>query len=287
MAITYFRNLPGRDANWGQGNDRTLRRSWLALTDTRYTSEALILPEAILVFGAPVPFLTVHPDDPFYLCKRLMAKQEKKSPLHWIIDAEYDTKPWGDEEEEKPPLDRRAKIRWRTNKYQKAVEEDRDGEAILNSAGYYFDPPPMKDLSRWIVTVSKNVSIVPTDILDYPDCVNDAAWSIGGVTAEINAAKIMEIDISDLQKEQDQEFYVFTYSVEFDKDLWKGKYLNQGFYDADGERVLDNGTPEKPVVYPWPLDDSGFKIDDPTPATATFSEYDIYQEMDFGILPVT
>jgi len=282
--IVYFRNLPGREADWGKGNDRILRRSWLALTDTRYTSEALVLAEAITLHGAPIPFFSTHPDDVFYLCKRLKAKQETDSPLHWIIDAEYDTKPWDDDDEDKPPLDRRAKIEWSTVKYQKAVEKDRDGEAILNSAGFYFDPPPLKDVSRWSVTVSKNLPAVPTFILNLPDKLNAFTWVIQGIPVEPNAAKIMSVHVSDLQKEQDQEFYVFTYTVEFDRDHWKGVYLNQGFYDADGERIKDQS--DKPVAFPWPLDDSGFKIDDPNPDNATFSEYNIYEEIDFSILPV-
>lgn len=288
MAITYLRNLPGREADFGKGDDRTLRRGWLVLTDTRYTSEAAILADAVTFSGGgvPIPYLSFHPNDATFLCKRLKAKQDRKSPLHWMLDADYDTKPWEDDDDDEPPLGRRAKIRWRTNKYQKAVEKDRDDDAILNSAGFYFDPPPLKDLSRWVVTVSKNVAAVPTDILVYPDALNDATWTIQGINVEPNAAKIMEIDISDLQKEQDQEFYVFTYTVEFDKDLWKGIYLNQGFYDTDGERIPDNGTPAKPCASPWPLDADGHKIDDPTPANATFEEYDIYDEMDFSILPV-
>lgn len=287
MTITYIRNLPGRETERGLPNDSTLRRSWLVLTDTRYTSEALFLADAITVgAGAiPIPYVDSHPDDILHLCKRLRGRQDKKSPLHWTLEAEYDTKPWQDEDDEEAPLDRRAKITWSTVKYQKAVEEDRDGEAILNSAGFYFDPPPLKDISRWTVTVSKNVASVPNDILDYPDKLNDSTWSVGGVDAEPNAAKIMSINISDLQKEQDQEFYIFTYTVEFDKDLWKGKYLNQGFYDSSGERILDASG--KPTAYPWPLDSSGDKIDDPDPSSATFEEYDIYEEIDFGILPVT
>lgn len=282
-AIVYIKPLPGREADWGLANDSSYRRSWWVMTDSRYMFEGQLLADGITAGYFPAPYVDTHPNDARFLCKRLTGKQDRNAALHWVVDAIYDTKP-GQDDDKETPLDRRAKIRWRTNKYQKAVEKDRDDEAILNSAGYYFDPPPLKDLSRWTVTVSKNVPAVPTDILTYPDALNAATWTIQGIAVEPNAAKIMEIDISDLQKEQDEEFYVFTYTVEFDRDLWQGIYLNIGFYDADGERIKDAS--DKPVVYPWPLDEDGMKIATPTPANATYSRYDIFPELDFSILPV-
>jgi hypothetical protein len=103
----------------------------------------------------------------------------------------------------------------------------------------------------------------------------------------------MSIEVSDLQKEGDVEFFTLTYTVEFDTvDLWQGKYLNQGYY----ERRSDDDDPcerkrikvcGKDCVSPQLLDADGFYIDDPTPANATYQEHDIYEEMNFGVLPVT
>lgn len=297
MAIVYVKQLPGREADWGKGNDRVYRRSFLALTDTRYQFEGQLLADGIAGALIPEPYISVHPSDATYLCKRLRGRQEKNSPLHWIIDAEYDTKPWADDEEETPVLDRRAKFVWSTIKYQKAVEKDRSGEAILNSAGDYFDPPPLKDMSRWTVTVTKNMAAVPLSILSYPDRINSAQFVIDGVTVEMNAAKIMSINISDLQKEGDTEYRVLTYTLEFDENLWVGSYLNQGFYQVAAGPVLPGQTAAKArikdsdgkdVVTPWLLDENGKKITDPLPSTATFEDYDLYEELNFnGTLPLT
>jgi hypothetical protein len=185
MALLYIHQLPGREIDIGKFDDQTRRRQWLVMTDSRVYNESAVLQEGVIAGNFPVPYVSVFPDEPAYLCKRLTARQEKNSPLHWIVTAMWDTKPWDDDDDENP-LDRRAKIRWSTVKYQKAVEKDRDGEAILNSAGDYFDPPPLKDVSRWTATVSKHLPAVPTAILDYADKLNDADWAIQGVTVPQN-----------------------------------------------------------------------------------------------------
>jgi hypothetical protein len=288
-SIVYCRNLSGREADFGSGKDRRRRRSWLALTDTRYYDEGQLLADAISVFGLPIPFVSPHPNDALFICKRLRGKQDKKSPTHWTIDAEFDTAPISDEDEEdQNPLDRRAKFSWSTVKYQKAIEKSRNGNAILNSAGDYFDPPPLKDTSRWTVTVTKNLSSVPAGILNWRDKLNADEFTIDGVSVPINYAKIMAISVGDIQKDQDTEYRVLSYTLEFDEeDEWEGVYLNQGYYQlvsAEKRRIQING---KDCVSPQLLDADGLLIENPEPADATFEHYDIYDTMTFtGNLPL-
>lgn len=284
-SIIWIRQLGGREAEYGSGKDRRRSREWLVLTDSRYYDEGKLLDDGIALGTFPTPYFSTHPDDGQFLCKKLSARQETNAPTFWKVRAMWDTVPAeGQEEEEKPPLDRAAKISWSTVKYQKAVERDREGLAIFNSAGYPFDPPPLKDISRWTCTVRKNISEVPGNILTWKDAVNSGTFSIDGLDIEANVAKIMGIAISELQKEDTNEYRILQYTLEFDPvDKWKGKYLNIGFYDSDGERIKDESG--KNVVSPWPLDDDGYKITTPTTANATFEEYDIEDEMDFSVLP--
>lgn len=290
MTLQYIRQLPGREADIGKNDDWTYRRSWLVQTDSRTYHEGNVLLEGISAGTFPTPYLSTHPSDTRFLCKRLTGRQERNSPLHWIVTAVWDTKPWDDDDEE-DPLDRRAKISWSTIKYQKAVEKDQSNNGILNSAGDYFDPPPLRDISRWTATVVKNVSEVPSGILDWPDKLNADSWLIDGITVPSRCAKIMSVGVGDIRKEGDEVYRELSYTIEFDKeDLWKGKYLNQGYH------YLTGGSPQnkkrcqvnnKDAMSPQLLDASGGQITNPTPADATFEEYDIYETMDFGILPVT
>jgi len=292
-SILSIHYMGGRAADFGNTKDMRLSRSWLVKTDSRFYSEAALLQNSVLFAGGaagiPIPFVSTHPDDDRFLCKRLRGKQDRNAPLRWDVDAEYDTAPIDSEDSPESPLARPAKIRWSTVKYQKVRERDRNGEAIVNSAGDYFDPPVVVDVCRPAATVSKNLAAVPSSVLEYPDHINNGTWTLDGVTAEAGVAKLMTVSIGEEQIEADVIYRVFEYTVEFDPiDNWKGKYLNQGFYYKDGsdrKRILDANS--KPVVTPKLLSATGTVISDPTPASATFKEYDIFNTMDFSSLPVT
>lgn len=293
-ALEYIGRRGDDQVELGSGTEHRITRNWLIKTDVRFFSELQVLSLATSTgasgYVLPLPYISTHPDNAAYVCKRLRAKRSRTSPLHWEAEAEFNTAPidTNKEEEDTPVLDRRAKFSWSTTKYQKAIEKDRDGNAILNSAGDYFDPPPLKDVSRWTVTVTKNMSALPDGILTWENKLNSDAFTIDGVSVEVNGAKISQINVGDIQKEGDTEFRVLTYSLEFDKDNWEGKYLDQGFYFLDSgtkKRIQING---KDCVSPQMLDGSGGKITNPTPATAVFMSYDIYEEMAFnGNLPLT
>lgn len=273
--------------------DCRIRRSWLIKTDGRFYSELTLLANATSTGAGgiilPLPYVNTHPDNPSFLCKKLSAKQEIRAPLRWIAEADYDTVPISkqQQEEDKDPLDRAAKIVWNTVKYQKAIERDRDGYAILNSAGDYFDPPPLKDLSHWTATITKNVSVVPPGILTWPDKLNSDTFTVDGVSVDVNAAKIMSVNVSELKIEGDEEYRTLTVALEFNKDLWRGKYLNQGFYQLDAgtkKRIQING---KDCVSPQCLNSSGALITNPTPSTASFQTYFIYEQMAYtGNIPL-
>jgi hypothetical protein len=152
-----------------------------------------------------------------------------------------------------------------------------------------FNPPPLKDISRWTCSVTKNVPQVPPDVLDYTDKLNNSTFEIGGVSVAKNVAKIMSISIGDLQREGDDEFYPFTYTLEFDPDdEWKGKYLQQGLLQKSStDRIPCVDKHGAPVRHPVPLDANGAQLSNPTTDNAVYTNYDIYNTMDFSALPLT
>ncbi len=290
-SILRLNNLSGREGDFGKIADRTIRRQWLALTDTRYYSEGALLADAI-AFGStppvPTPYLDSHPDLSAFLCKRLRARQERKSPLHWIIEAEYDTKPF-DQNQDQTPLNRDAEITWSTIKYQKAVERDINGNGIVNSAGIAFNPPPLKDLSRWTCSVAKNVSSVPTNVLTYRDKLNSGTFTIDGISVAAKVAKIQSIQISKWKVEGEEWYRTFACTLEFDDiDKWKGKYLQQGIVQKSGsDRIPCVDKHGQPVRFPVPLTAAGAQLSDPTTTNVVFTDYDIYESMDFSALPLS
>lgn len=293
-SIISIGSLGDTDVEFGSAKERRCRRSWLIKTDARFYSELVLLANAMSTgasgYTLPIPYISTHPNDIRFLCKKLRARRSRNAPLQWTAEAEYDTAPVGDkEEEDKPPTDRRAKISWSTVKYQKAVEKDIDNKGIVNSAGMPFNPPPLKDISRWTCTVTKNVPAVPSSVLSYVDRLNSGTFTIGELTVDAKVAKIMAIQISDLQKEADEEFYAFSYTLEFDQvDKWKGVYLQQGLLQKSGsDRIPCVDKHGAPVRSPVPLDSAGAQIANPTTTNAAYTNYDIYQTLDFSVLPTS
>lgn len=233
------------------------------------------------------------PDNIFLTLRRLSLRHHDSSPYSWIATGFYSSVPISQREQDKQsnpnPLNRPATRRWSTTQYRVAVEKDTAGEAVVNSAGDYYDPPPEKDSSRWHVNITKNVSSVPPYIIDYQDAINDEEIEIGGLTIPAKVAKIQAIEISDLMTENNVTFYQFSYTIEFNKDTWVLSLLQQGLRQKkSGDATVripcedDNGDP---VTSPVLLDADGYQLADPAVSNGVYVDHDVYEEKDFSVLP--
>lgn len=292
MAVDSIKELRGRSGDI-QGIQSTAVRRWrvhtTANTDDQYTIYANtsgIIPRGF----------EPHPNNLILTCRSVTITEDDDKKNWWIAEAKYSAAPVGEserqEEEIENPLARPAKIRWTTAAYQRAIYKDRDGNGIMNSAGDYFDPVVEIDESRWVATVSKNVSSVPSWLIDYTDAVNSDSFSIGGLTVEVEKAKLSQIDISELQNENGVDFYVLTYAIEFKKDGWKVVLLDQGLRKkVSGVQkditVADDDGNESKISSPVPLNGSGGVLSDPTPANAKYKEFNVYTAKTFTVLPLT
>lgn len=290
MSVEYIRPMSGREGEFGTITEGRSSRSWLAKCSSRFDDESVVLPWGIGEGILPIPYTSFHPTMPLLLCRKLKWKQDRKSPLHSVVTADYSSEPLNqsDQDQEENPLSRRAKIRWNTAKYQKAIDRDVDGDAVVNSAGDYFDPPPQVDRSRWTATVQKNLASVPSWIIDYTDAVNDSPFTFQGLSVGTRVAKIMSIEISDQQVENDIPFFVFGYTLEFRPETWKLLVLDQGMrhiFGTDRFQILDDRSPPRPVTSPVCLDGEGQKLAEPDTENAVFLEFDAYEEKDFSVLP--
>ena len=242
-----------------------------------------------------------YPYDADAYCRRVRAHNDDNSKIMWIVTCVYST---GDELSD-DPLDDPAKIEWNTEPRQKVFWKDRDGNAILNSAGDYYDPPVEGDDSRWVATVTKNLAAVPAWVLTYKDATNSDGFTLDGVSIAVGVAKLSRIRISGWQERNDIAFRVVTMAIALDENGWAAVLLDQGFRELDGcggggsgsgsgsgnggcdegrVHIMDkNGDP---VVSPVPLDGSGCAIDCPTPATAVFRTHHIHKVMAFSTLPL-
>lgn len=301
MSIVLFEEMwQDRGAESAGIDDSTATRQWRVVTNDK-THDAIYVITYGLSAGILPQRYSPLPSNAYLTARRLRADSQTETPLHWIVTANYSSAPVSSEEKDKEqnpePLNRKAKFRWSTNLYREAVEKDIDDNAILNSAGDYFDPPIERDRSNWVLTVTRNVTAVPIWLLDYNNCpINESSFTVDGVTVEEKKARLTTIDIGEEQIENNVKYRVLTMQIEFKKEGWTAKILDQGLRKrtdlAGGWKQVhievenDNGELSK-VTSPVMLDGEGGVLDQPSPDTAVFLDYELYEAKDFSVLPLT
>jgi hypothetical protein len=198
----------------------------------------------------------------------------------WIIIADYG--PYDPTQFPENPLNHPIKITFGANRFEKPAEEDVDGNAVLNSAGDYFDPAATMDDSRSTLRVVRNEQYYDERYATvWRDKVNESNWNgyapgtvkILPITSEMEYSGVCGF------------YYVVQYEFEINSDGWKKRILDQGL------RVLDSGTGNQklahdengqPATSPVLLDGNGGQLE--VGDSPVYLEYQVYQEIDFGPL---
>lgn len=278
MTVTYIGESPlDSEAVNDLGVRSYTRGFWLSTTSKTEGPYTVGSNGSLPVIGS------VHPEDSTAYCRRLSVKRAAGWRL-WKVVAEYSNEYALNTTATSDP----AIITWSTEQFQKPAVFDTSGDAILNSAGDYFDPPAMIDDSRRIVTVQKNVAAVPSWLLTYQDAVNNDTFSVGGVSIAIGQAKMQSVSVSSQQVRGATTFYQVTFTMHFQKNGWKLSLLDAGYRRKDGtqRKIITNSDGTLPTM-PVPLDGSGAVLSNPTPATAVYREFTVYETKAFSSLPLT
>lgn len=204
-------------------------------------------------------------------------QQSSQDPRFWEVQVQYDGFV--------NPLTAPPQVRWSGGRFTTIAELDINDEAILNSAGCFFDPPPEKDDSRPTVVITMNVaSFVPSLAIDYQDAINSDALSIAGLAVTPGQAKV-NIEATE-QWQLAWNYWAVTYTIEFQRDGWAKKILDQGRYQKGGSTgVMPCKDSEgQDVTDPVPLNGSGGQLDNPSPANAVYLTFDLYKELPFSAL---
>lgn len=224
-----------------------------------------------------------HPDDRKAFCQSLDVSMVTKY-AEWAVTANYST----DIEMELNPWFDPAVIEWDGENFEEVALYDTSGNAILNSAGDPFENV-MRERTRRVVTVTKNITSIPTWIITAEDAVNSDPFILQGITIGTGLAKLGAPKIGRKQRRDIFDFYEMTMVIKLNKDGWALTPLDAGFRYRDGSGNLarcisDDGTD---ATQPIPLDGSGAILADPTPATAVFETFNTYPAFDFNVLPLT
>ncbi len=260
---------------------RQYTRNWRVVTSNNHDNAATILSD----YRFPLVGVT-YPNDIFAFCRSIVPRNTAKSKRVWIVTATYST----ERQIVENPLADPAEIEWDTVDRTRPFFKDKDGLAILNAAGFYFDPPVEDDDSRWVATVVGNVPAVPSWLGAYRNAINTDAFTLDGYSVGVRMAKMAAIRIGKWQERNHIQYRVLTMKIGLNEDTWIKETLNDGFYElasggADPTHIEDTNGDK--VTMPWPLDSDGKMIAKPTPANATFISSSTAKEKAFSSLPLT
>lgn len=289
MSISSIKLVSGRELEQGLPIECTSTLRWIAVCTHNFHTEKEVY-EWGLQYAQPLlprPYLDFHPIHESHSCRRVRIQQDESAPRKFTITADYSTAPLKEDQHQANPLNKTPSINWTSRKFTEVIRFDKNGKAILNAAG---DPILLEAPRRnRVVHVSCNVADVPAWILDVGDVVNSTEFTIQGRPFPPYTAMLDVENVEGPLLENDVTYFVFRYSIEHNVKKWSPiEVLNEGLRETHfggQKQIMDNSTPKRPITTPVCLDADGLKITDPTPESAVFLPFEIYDEMDFHILP--
>lgn len=240
-----------------------------------------------------------HPADPFAYARGIKARQPTKELWRlWILEATYSTldaiEAGDPREPDLDPLLAPPDIEVASAKTSEYVDEDRNGEAIVNANGEYYREGNERDFSRPVLLISKNIALdaLPS-LLVVQDVINDTGFqiNIAGVpvfTVEAKQGKLTNFRAR-LQRANGVTYWQFSFELHLrpTEHGWIRRQLHRGTrerIDVDGaEKVVtavdDDGEPVQKEIL---LDETGRRLAEGS--EPHFQEIEIYQEIDFSTL---
>lgn len=252
MSVVSADRLTGRSGN-ATADVREHEEIWEVITSTATDTQEEIIDSGMIPLG-----FDSFPADPAARVSRLRFDQDRDEPTYWLVHITYTTRqpspgvdpgggtqsgPGGspsanytDDPREKP-----AKVSFRTETIQTAIQRDLDDNLIADATGRPFVTQTVED-NGVILSIQKNLAALPFAILrDYRNAVNSDNYF--GIPA--GHAKILS-----MRADSNYDKEVFYWSLAVDMfvadDEWIARYgaldyltlLNRGpeYLDASGNR---------------------------------------------------
>ena len=148
------------------------------------------------------------------------------------------------------PLLEPPDVNWIGSTSVEAVDEDGEGNPILNTVGERFDPPVEIEIDDSVAVVTRNVSTLnAVEAREYRRAVNSDSFVIRGISIPKEVARILRYDIDEITNEVDGDNFTFwreTIEIAFREDGWKIRRLNTGFREKTGTN--SDGTPKYEMI---------------------------------------
>jgi hypothetical protein len=223
------------------------------------------------------------------LARTVKAVQDQESPFLWKVTVEYSSESQASQGGKRGagagdpgsgdgsrynqnPLLRPPDIDYGTLQIERVMEKDvgraffkADPKAVVNSAGDKFDPPPMKEISAKVITISRNE--ISYDMLAktfYENTINSYKF-LGCPEYTVLCKSIT----ARLDSDNGIYFWKVTYTFHYRSDGWDLKLLDQGFHEVAFFKKRHIMADAMPVAQPVPLDGTGLAL----PAGSTDYHY--------------
>jgi hypothetical protein len=241
--------------------------------------------------GSQLPTLyQQHPNYPIMSVKEVRFTPGE-SELIWIGTVKYDSQPITKEQKDREnyenPLDRPVKYWGESVIFQRARMKDRDGKAVVNTAGDMISGGIMEDDVRWVFHFEKNLpTTLPSWIFFYGNALNADDVVLYGLEWPAGTLKLTGVRLSEINTQNGIDYIVVSFELHYDPDGWVHEELNYGTRQiVDGKKgpILDDyGNAYK---IPQPLDSDGKFA--PPPADPYYVEFNVFTPQQFnGVLPL-
>lgn len=283
MAVVSVEEEPvAREGTWGEDWKRTYTRRWFLRVNDKNDSAYTVIQ------GMPVRPGTVYSvngdTDPGAFVRRMSAVCRDDNGLEWVGTAEYG--PYDPNQFAQKPTERRLKVNWLSDQVESILDVDKDGAAILNSAGDSYEPALTEERSRPMLQIVRCQRTFNARIAqEFSDAVNSVLW----MGADPFTVRCKPITGSLMWDADDGDYWEATYQFMYNAKGWLRKILDAGKREIKVVSGTSHLTPilkgGVPVSDPVPLDGKGKAL--AVGGTPVVREYHGLPERDFGVLGFT
>jgi hypothetical protein len=286
MTITINETFDGRQADVSEDSQSTYTRTFEAHTGDPRIGAVLVKAALSLAIGQPYSTGFTGEADAGAVLLRVALSCNADDGCTWAITASYG--PWTERPREENPLDEPEELEYGGEQFERIADVDVDGNAIVNSAGDYFDPPVVMDDSRPLFTITRNEASFSASVADsYRDTTNDATF-FGFAAGTVKCGFITAVRKWHA-KVPGHFYWTVKYPFYLNRDGWTKSLLDQGLRKAElvgatltrKQITIDGQLATSPVL----LNGTGGVL--APNGTPVYLEYRVYPESDFSTFGFT
>jgi hypothetical protein len=295
MATTLTELKGERRSSVNSRRERTYTRKFVVETDSADVGPKAVrtttgIPNVGSTYGINIGVTGLEETDPGAFVQSIDADEiggDDSDGTAWVVTVQYgpyDTASFGSD-----PLSWKPVVSFGGRELEKVVAFDKDGNAILNSAGDQFGDPVLIDDSRSTFNIVRNElvsSFSPSFAATYCNRCNADVWN----GFAIGTVKLGIISTGDptLDTNSGLYYYAVNYPVEVNSDGWKASVLDQGFAEKKTVSGVVKSVPittaGQPISEAVPLDGSGHRL--APGGTPVKLDFDVYPRINFSGLSI-